>query len=355
MEFTVSRRIRRRGRRFLGAGIAGAAAYAAWFTVNGAPDHPTDPLLGLFATALCLLLGVWEFTRLRKPFRLVIDAFGVTTHDATLSWAQIDAVALHYPEAVSGEDGTYYPAPLLMLRPAAGVTLPRKPERTHDGRVIYTLVDTRRLDQRISDLADILARYGGARFETAPRSVRPPAPLIVADPAWSVPGGERVFSGGKGTGTRFLTRLGVTCVLSVPDVVLVVTKPDDTYALFWGSWFLGTLVAWGMTIQAFRRWRRPLRLRIGPGGIGMREFATSEFYIPWSKIAAVTVRAHPGHPKRSNWLTVWPVPGANLRQARTHLLDGHQAYDLVRLDRLPGGEDAVIPVLQAYAGERFSC
>ncbi|MFF3559723.1 hypothetical protein ACFYXS_06760 [Streptomyces sp. NPDC002574] len=353
MQFTVGRRIRQTGRRFLGAAAVGAAVMAAWFTVEGPPGHLTDPAFPALACALCVLLGVVQFARLRKPFRLVIDEFGVTTHDGALSWAQIDAVALRYPEPVYGEDGTRYPAPLLTLRPVVGVTLPRNPDHTRDGRVRYTLLDTDKLDQGISELADALAYYGGARFETVPLSVRPPAPLMRADAAWSVPGGEWVFGGREPNGTRVLTRLGVACVLTVPAGA-VATTSVGRFGTFWALWGWATIIAWGMTIHSFRRWRRPLRLRIGPGGIGMREYATAEFYVPWSKIAAVTLETRPGIPKQTIQLTVLPVPGANLGRARTHLIDGHQAYALVRLDRLHDGEHAVVPALEAYAGERFS-
>ncbi|SNT44530.1 hypothetical protein [Actinacidiphila glaucinigra] len=353
MEFTAGRRIRQTGRRFLGVAGVGLAAMAAWFVAEGRPDHLTDLAFPVLACALCMLLGVVQFARLRKPFRLVVDDFGVTTYDGALSWAQIEAIALRYPEPVYGEDGTSYPAPLLTLRPVAGVTLPRKPDPTRDGRLRYTLLDTDKLDQGISELTDALAYYGGERFETVPLSVRPPAPPVVADAAWNVPGGECVFLGREPNGARFLTRLGVACVLTVPAGVVAATSAGH-FGTFWALWGWGTVIAWGMTIHSFRRWRRPLRLRIGPGGIGMREYATSEFYVPWSKIAAVVFETRPGTSKQTVQLTLLPLPGADLGRDRTHLIDGHQAYTLVRLDRLHDGEHAVAPALETYAGERFS-
>lgn len=136
MEFTIHRRVRKNGLGLLWAGIAGTAGTVAWLIARGTGSGVVGPLLALGLSALALWDGRRELARLRDPFRLHIDAFGLTLHDAELSWAQVDAVALHYRQVASSDPP---PRPALVLWPAAGVTLPRKPDRTHDGRVRYTM------------------------------------------------------------------------------------------------------------------------------------------------------------------------------------------------------------------------
>lgn len=352
MEFTISRRVRRRGLGLVAAGIAGVAATVAWLAWAGAPDSPGGPLTAFGFCALALLAGARELARLRKPFRLYVDAFGLTLHDAELSWAQIDAVALRY-RPTSDENPAPAP-PRLILWTAAGVVLPRAFEYGEDGRPCYTLLDTQDLDQPLAALAGALAAHAGAAFETAPRDLRSPTPLTVRGPEHRVPGGERVFRAGEGLGAWLLFWVAVAALCLVPFVVLFGTGRLPGPEKYSGLWVLAALGSWWAAVRTFRRWRRPLRLRIGPDGIGAREYADAEFLIGWPHIAAVTIGPRPDSADLRPWLIVWPVPGIAPVAPAVVLVGGHQAYPLVRLDRLPGGDPEIAPAVRAFAGERFS-
>lgn len=368
VEFTVGRRLVRRARTTLAVAGAGVLVGLAWL-VAGRGGGLGGPL---FAVGLSLL-GLWggwrELARSREPFRLRVDDFGITLHDAELSWEQIDAVALHYPPRSDDES---QPPPLLVLWPASGVALPRRPDRGQGAlsamitggpaqvRHRYTLVRTHDLDQSVTDLAGALARHGGARFETAPRAVRTPTPLSVAGPERRTvkpevvvtpapPGPARTARGVAAVG---LLVLGVVLLLPVADLVTSSELPFSP-ALF-GPWFAVTAATWWLGVYTFRRWRRPLRLRVGPDGLGVREVASQEFWVPWDAVAAVTVGPAPGTTDARLWLIVWPVPGAALARDGSHVVDGHVAHVLVRLDRLPGGAQDIGPLVQSFAGERFS-
>ncbi|SEG88185.1 hypothetical protein SAMN05216223_11910 [Actinacidiphila yanglinensis] len=354
MEFTIGRRLRRRGRGFLASGVAGMLAIGGWLAADGMPDDHTEPFLGLAFFALCGSLGGRELQRARRPFRLCIDAFGLTTHDMELSWEQIDTVALRYPPDLGDGEGT--PSkPLLVMRPAAGTAVPRTPDRRflgHSPR--YTLVNTEDLDQSVAELGAVLAAFAGAHFETAPRAVRAPVPVTVAGPESRVPGGERVFLD-RGR-YRPWTLVWVVAALgcSAPVVVVLAGVGRRDCVACFAVCFVAALATWWAAGHCARRWHRPLRLRVGPAGLGMRDYGGAELLLPWAEIAAVTVGPLPDSAGPTRWLVVWPLPGSALASSRTHVFDGHQAYALVRLDRLPGGEAAVAPVVRSYAGERFS-
>ncbi|WP_405771843.1 hypothetical protein OG539_42785 [Actinacidiphila glaucinigra] len=82
------------------------------------------------------------------------------------------------------------------------MTLPRKGDRTlGDDRIRHTLVNCRDLDQGVTELTTALAQYAGARFETAPRTVRPPIPVTVSGPERNMPGGEQIFVDARQDGT----------------------------------------------------------------------------------------------------------------------------------------------------------
>ena len=121
-----------------------------------------------------------------------------------------------------------------------------------------------------------------------------------------------------------------------------------------GPWFALTAAAWWLGVHVLRRLRRPLRLRIGPDGLAVRDTASEEFSVAWHAVAAVTIGPRPGSADSRPWLIVWPVPGAVPARPCSAVVDGHQAHVLVRLDRLPGGAAAVASVVQGFAGERFS-
>ncbi|MDX2847423.1 hypothetical protein PV342_02815 [Streptomyces sp. PA03-3a] len=121
-----------------------------------------------------------------------------------------------------------------------------------------------------------------------------------------------------------------------------------------GTWTLGAIGCCCLTGRSYRRWRRPLRLRVGPAGIGMREVTREESFLSWQDIAAVTVGRPPTTGDIRPWLVVWPLPGSRPHDDPSYLVDGHKAFALVRLDRLPGGAEAVVPVVREYAGERYA-
>ncbi|MBM9508586.1 hypothetical protein [Actinacidiphila acididurans] len=354
MEFTIARRVGRRARGMLAGGGAGVVGAVGWLVAAGG-HKPGGPLTALGLAVAVLVVGIRERARLKKPFHLMVDDFGITLHDAELSWEQIAAVALHHPPQSGDEDDDPVP-PRLVVWPAPGVTLPRRPDRTFDGRRRYTLVDTGDLDQGTAALGAALAQYGGARYETAPRSLRPPTPVTVSGPEHRVPGAERVFTAhSPALGPAALALLALSATLVLPLVDLLLTRRMPVPAQLLGVWFLGTAFTWWATARTIRHWRRPLRLRIGPAGIAVRDTsAPADFRIPWPDIAAVTVGPAPNATDTRPWLTVWPLPGTPLDRGRTHLVDGHQAYALIRLDRLPGGAPAVLPTLHTFAGERLT-
>ncbi|MFF3560646.1 hypothetical protein ACFYXS_11495 [Streptomyces sp. NPDC002574] len=353
MEFTVERTLRRRGRRWLMGGGAVAAGALVWLvaTLGG---NVTAPLTVFLLSGLAFYGGWRDLRKAEQPFRLRIDGFGITLHDAELAWEQIEAVALwHVPNTGEDSEQTTPPKPRLTLWTAPGVTLPRKADRTWDGRTRYTLVDCEDLDQGVSDLTNVLAAHAGARFETAPRAVRPPIPVSVSGPELSVPGGEQVFIDGRQAGTWTLVWAAAAVVFSYSFWELVhgrVVGPEPFTAF--GP--LGAIGCWYLTGRSYRRWRKPLRLRIGSTGIGMREVTQDEQHFAWSEIAAVTVGRSQATTDKRPWLVVWPLPGTRPDSNPSYLVDGHKAYALVRLDRLPGGAEAVVPVVRAYAGERYA-
>ncbi|MFD8078656.1 hypothetical protein ACFV3E_39095 [Streptomyces sp. NPDC059718] len=359
MEFTVEQTVGRRGRRWTGWGLVALTGALVWLigTQGGNVSGPAS--VGIPA-APAVWYGWRELHRARRPFRLRIDGVGITLHDAELSWEQIDAVALWHDSAADSD--TTPPEPRLLLWTAPGVTLPRKQDRTRDVRNRYTLVDCADLDQSVPQLTAALAEHGGARFETAPRAVRPPIPVTVAGPERTVPGGERAFTADEGAGRRTVVRAGLALLCSAVfvslDVYFLHHPEQADYEAGTGIPVtlsaLAALVLWIQTRFSYVRWRKPLRLRIGADGIGMREVSGEERYFRWSQIATVTVGRRPYGPDPRPCLTVWPLPGTHAGDHPSHLSDGHRAYVLDRLDRLPGGAEAVVPVLRAYAGERYA-
>ncbi|MFD3454785.1 hypothetical protein ACFWVC_21735 [Streptomyces sp. NPDC058691] len=367
MEFTVQRTLRRRGRQLFVGGTIVTAGVLVWLAGatkgkvtpgNASADTMTPALFVLFMSVVAVLRGWHDLRKAKRPFRLRIDGFGITLHDAELAWEQIDAVSLwHAPN--TGQNIDEHPAPpkrRLTLWTVPGVTLPRKADSTWDGRTRYTLVDCKDLDQSVTELTTALAEHAGARFETAPRSVRAPIPVTVSGPERSVPGGEQVFVVDARKARTW------TIVWAAAAVVLMYTFWELIHNSTAGLASLIALCSLGGAVaclplagRSFFRWLRPLRLRIGPSGIGMREVTEEEQYFHWAQIAAVTVGSrYPGSKDTRPWLVVWPLPGAATDSPHSYLIDGHPAYALVRLDRLPGGPEKVVPVIRAYAGERYA-
>ncbi|MEU4093406.1 hypothetical protein [Streptomyces sp. NPDC026673] len=351
MEFTVERTLVRRGRRWVTGGLVALAGALVWLILT---REGTGPALVGFLAIAAVYGGVKDLRKARLPFRLRIDAFGITLHDAELAWEQIEAVSLwHVPNTGEDSETTTPPKPRLTLRTAPGVTFPRKPDRRWDTPSRYTLVDCADLDQSVSVLTAALAEHGGAAFETAPRAVRPPIPVTVSGPELVVPGGERYFVDGRRAGTRTLVWAALALVFTYSFWELVhgrIVGPEPFAAL--GP--LGAIGCWTLAIRSYGRWRKPLRLRVGPAGIGMRDVAEEEAFFSWQDLAAVSVGRPPTETDPRPWLVVWPLPGTRPQANPSYIVDGHKAFALVRLDRLPGGVDAVVPVIRAYAGERYT-
>ncbi|MFF3563689.1 hypothetical protein ACFYXS_26935 [Streptomyces sp. NPDC002574] len=369
MEFTVERTLGRRGWRSFIAGTIVTAVALGWLvagTMRGRTTATGDLnsdlamlSLVLFLSVVAALRGLYDLRKRRRPFRLRIDAFGITLHDAELAWEQIEAVSLWH-RANSGEDGTPH-QPRLTLWTAADVKLARRTDHTFDGRTRYTLVDCKDLDQSVTELTSALAEHAGDRFETAPRAMRPPIPVTVSGPERNVPGGEQVFVDRRQAGTWTLVWATAAVILSYSFWELVHSHAAGPVSLT-VTCLVGAVVCWPLAGRSLVRWRTPLRLRIGPSGIGMREVSEEERYFTWAQIAAVTVgRRFPHVEEPQPWLVVWPLPGTNPSVPGVepvlpgpYHVDGHKAYALVRLDRLPGGPEAIVPVIRAYAGERYA-
>ncbi|MET9880514.1 hypothetical protein ABZZ36_38800 [Actinacidiphila glaucinigra] len=366
MEFTVERTLRRRGRRFFVWGIVVMAVALVWLAdlgTNGRTTAGSDSTMAawfvLFLSVVSVFRGLGDLRKAKRPFRLRVDEFGIMLHDAELAWEHIDAVSLwHTPNTAENVDELpASPKSRLALWTAPGVTLGRKADLIFgDDRTRYTLVDCKDLDQSVSELTAALAAHAGARFETAPGSVRPPIPVTVTGPERNVPGGEQVFADARHAGTWALVWAGAAAVLMFSFWELMISHTAEGVGAVIGLCSLGGAVAcWPLAGRSLLRWHRPLRLQIGPCGIGMREFTEEEQYFSWAQVAAVTVDPrYPGSRDTRPWVVVWPLPGTATELPPSYLLDGHQAYALVRLDRLPGGAEAVVPVIRAYAGERYA-
>lgn len=374
MEFTISGRLRRRGTRFLLAAGIGCAGLIGYLVALGMPSSPAGPLTALGLAALCAIRGAADLRRSRRPFRLRIDGFGMTLHDAELSWEQIDAVALRYRE--SSEDSAPR-TPQLVLWTVPGVKLPRRSDPTHvawfadalgdvlgdayrprrDERARYMLLDTDDLDQGVAALGAALAEHGGDRFETAPRSVRTPTPVTVTGPEHRVPGlPEQVFTAHGQAGPWALLCLVVALACSEPLAAAVAGQRGPVPVSLFGPVFAVAAFTWWATVHLYGRWRRPRRLAAGPHGLSGRPSpGAPEVRFGWDQVAALTAGPHPATSDAHTWLTVWPLPGTGLPPAAAvHLVDGHQSCPLAPLDRLPGGPAVILAAIHPFAGERLS-
>lgn len=354
VEFTIGRRVGRRGAGLLCAAGAGAAALVAWLVLHGVggTDGAAGPVVAVAAIVLVGWRGVWEVRRARRPFRLRVDGFGITLHDAELSWEQIDRVALRYRSA--GDDESAPPKPHLTVWLAPGVTLPRRPDRTLGTDTRYALVDTDDLDQDLGDLTAVLAAYGGDRFEAVPRAVRPPMPVTVAGPEGRVPYGERVFRETGPAGPLALLCAVVAVAATAPFVAALAAQAVVLPVMAFPALVAPAALGWYGLPYFYGRWRRPRQLAVGPHGIGAREAGRAGIDFAWADVAAVTVGPRADSADKRPWLVVWPLPGTHLPAGSAHLADGHLACPLIRLDRIPGGPDAALPALHAFAGERFT-
>ncbi|MFJ1756991.1 hypothetical protein [Kitasatospora sp. NPDC088134] len=381
MEFTISGRIRQRGRRQIGWSVPGIAGSTAWALTAGGELRGT----ALFALGFCvvvLLLGIHELRRLREPFRLRLDEYGVGLHDVRLPWDSVDSIALRHRERPTEEHQASPRPPRLVLRltpeaaPAAPAapTAPTAPTRTDAPGAAaarknrpypypfpitrsaagtgdeLTLVNCADLDQSLAELVAALHEFAGHRFESAPRNVLPAGARDRHDPR---PGGaERRFTVEDGNPARLLLLPAATAASLAPFLVRYSGGTMPGPEALYGVWALLALLFGGLSFRAGRRRRRPLRLRIGPDGIGLREPGGEEVFLRWADLSAVTTAPLPGSLDRRPFLTVYAAPGTDLPLTGPFLSDGHRGYGLIRLDRLPDQGQGVPAALRAFATDR---
>ncbi|MFC4035973.1 hypothetical protein ACFO3J_31585 [Streptomyces polygonati] len=413
MEFTRSGRLRRQGKRWTGWGLVAEVGAIGWVVAARGESRGTA-FLAMAMAALVVLTGVRTSRKARLPFRLRIDEYGVTLLEGRLDWARIEGIGLRYGGS-SGKSAEWdngripdLPDPDLFLYPAEGVTLPGRRRSYVRDRVAYLLVDCAEVDQGLPAVIEALKRYAGSRFESAPRRSRGPvgpgaaayaagaapgdagpldagpADAVPADavpldagpadgvpvlplppgtlgefgpPPWntspSAPSEPRTFSSPHNTGAWLLTSLAVAVAGTFLTARFVLAHDMVGGAQVVVLWPLAAGAGWYGGYRFFRRWTRPLRLRIGPDGITMRDFAATELVFGWHQVAAVTVGPRPGTTDKHPWLLLWPVPGERFSLPRTDLVDGHETYALVRLRRLRDG-DQVEAVTREFAGPRYA-
>ncbi|MGW3631247.1 hypothetical protein ACWD7F_13945 [Streptomyces sp. NPDC005122] len=371
MEFTRSRRLRASGKRWTGWGLAVEAGAIAWAVLANGQGRETAYLLMALA-ALIVLAGIRDLRRAARPFSLRIDEHGVTLVDGGLDWGQIEGVALHYTAAglVDSDDRTTAPPPPhLHVFPAEGAELPGLRASVTGGRRVYDVADAAELDQRLGELIETLTRYAGPRFEGAPHGLRravAPGPVTLRGPGFgpltdaagsphtadvpAVP--ARTFTARRNTGARLLLALALAVAGTAATI------PQFSGGLPWGPEQtsalapLGAMLGWYLSVVSFRKWVRPLRLRIGPDGLALQNFAAPEVAIRWDQVVAVSVARQPGVTEKHLWLLLWPVPGHSFDLPHD-ISDGHQTYPLVELSRLRDS-DEVERAARYFAGSRYA-
>ncbi|MFE4175742.1 hypothetical protein ACFRR7_27500 [Streptomyces sp. NPDC056909] len=371
MEFTRSGRLRASGRRWVGWGLCLEAGAVVW-AVLAKGEARTPAFLAMALTGLAVLAGARDLRRARRPFGLRIDGYGITLHEGGLAWGQIEGVALHYSRAdtTEGDERTAVPRPpRLRVYPVQGADLPVGRAFTGNGRRAYDLVDTAELDQGVDALIGALTRYAGPRFEGAPHGLRravAPGPITVQGPGFGplvdAPGPRpaaraaarepRAFVARRRTGARLLAALAVAVIGTAMTILLITEGVSSVSEPVVALGPLSTVLGWTWSLVSFRRWVRPLRLRIGPEGLSVGNFGDPEVAIRWDQVVAVTVARRPGTMEKHPWLLLWPVPGHSFVLPRD-MVDGHQTYPLVELRRLRDG-DEVEAVTRYFAGSRYA-
>src|SRR4051794_37629254 len=98
----------------------------------------------------------------------------------------------------------------------------------------------------------------------APRSVRPPIPVTVSGPERNVPGGEPVFVDARRAGTWTLVWAAAAAVLTSSFGEMTRNPIAGLESLVAIGSLDGAVACWPLAGRSLLRWRRPLRLRIGP-------------------------------------------------------------------------------------------
>ncbi|MFE1316144.1 hypothetical protein [Kitasatospora phosalacinea] len=351
MEFTISGRIRRRGLRLVGWSAPGVLGCAAWAAATTG-ERRTGALALLVLCAGLLLRGVLELRRLRRPFRLRLDGTGLTLHDAEVPWQAVESVALRHPPRSAEDDGSSPSPPRLVLRLAPGAELPRKPERGAAPRE-HTLLDCTDLDQPQAELVRALREFAGHRFEIAPRHLLPPGPRDARDPRLG--GAERQFTGRRANpAVRTAVAATAAAICAVPLAgALALGRALGSAPLALLDALFAAPLCWA-TVRAARRQLCPLRLRIGPDGIGLRDPAEAEVFAPWSDIGAVTTGRLPHTAETHPHLVVYAAPGAVLPFPRGFVDRGHPGHVLLRLDHLPDRGRDLPAALRTFVPDRYT-
>ncbi|MFC8723171.1 hypothetical protein [Kitasatospora sp. NPDC057198] len=353
MEFTISGRIRRRGRRLVGWSAPGVLGTAAWAVAADGGGARRGALALLVLCAGLLLRGASELRRLRRPFRLRLDDTGITLHDAQLPWEVVESIALRHPPRSAEDHGSGVSPPRLVLRLAPGAELPRARGRGAADPREHTLLDCADLDQPRAELVGALREFAGPRFETAPRHLLPPGPRDIRPP--ELGGVERQFTARRNsTAVRLAVTATAAAICAVPPVVAVALGRalGSAPLAVLGLPFAAPL-CWA-SVRMVRRQSRPLRLRIGPDGIGLREPAEPEVFARWSDIGAVTTGRLPHGVEAHPHLVVYAAPGSVLPFPRGFVDGGHPGHVLLRLDQLPDRGRGLSAALRAFVPDRYT-
>ncbi|MEV7320602.1 hypothetical protein [Streptomyces sp. NPDC093970] len=165
------------------------------------------------------------------------------------------------------------------------------------------------------------------------------------------PGLPRESTATGGNATRFTVGLvaALTFTLLVVDYLRSGDAPVPEPLLALAP--LAGPVSWGYTGRAYLHWTRPRRLLGGPEGLTAREAGGTDTVFDWPGIAAVTVATRPAdeHP----WLLVRAEPGRGFTRDRSYVHDGQEVYRVIRLDRMPGGAETVVPAVREWCTGRF--
>lgn len=366
MEFSRSVRLRRSMRRWVASCLVLAAGSVVW-AVSASGHARNAAYAAITLTVLSGLAGIRQLRRMRQPFRLRIDATGITLVDGALDWGQIEGVALYYSPSAENE-GAVEPNPHLYVYPAPGALLPGRRTRLVGARRAYDLADSAELDQGVGVLIEALTRYAGPRFEGAPHGMRraaAPGPATLLGPGFgplvdavaALADGlsarpPQTFAARRNTGARLLFALALGLAGTLATLQLLTGDISRGPEQFVALGPIAAITGWPWALLLLFQWTRPLRLRIGPEGLGVRNSGDPEVPIRWDQVVAVTVGPRPGVTEKHLWLLMWPVPGENFGLPRD-MVDGHQTYALVELRQLHDAAD-VEPVVRYFAGARYA-
>ncbi|MGW4651579.1 hypothetical protein [Kitasatospora sp. NPDC004289] len=361
MEFHRAGRLRRRAAKVLAVAVAMLLADGFWVARSGLGDA------GQYALAVVALLtavfGVSRLVEAARPFRLRVDDHGIALHDHELSWSQITAVALEYPDAVEGYEGDdrSYPDPWLVLWPVPPVVLAGKPAGQRGGHPGYRVAGCTDLTPGVGELSAALVRWGGPRFVTAPAG-------IGAEPTAGLPAGyhgpeewqEYVVTDDSHRRAAVARAVWVAGLLygTAVGLGLAGVRSFDAFGrapLLPFGLLAPYLVLAGLSrARRYRRWaRRPQRLRIGSRGIGLRPRGGQEVLLDWAELTAVRIAPRPDLTDGAAWLTVWAVPGTRYGASGDFRQDGLWARALVPVAGLPARFLTPEQALLRYSGGRY--